>query len=153
MHEFDAVLERPEGVGTWVYVRIPFNVMEAFGQRGQVKVRGTVGGVPFRNSLRPEGDGTHYMVVNSNLREAAGVALGDTVHIALEPDLEPRVVEIPGDLQKALSACGPAERTFQRLSYSVQKRHVEWVAGAGKAETRAGRISRLVETLAAGGDK
>jgi len=37
-HRFEAVLQRPEGVGTWTFLDIPFNVEEAFGSKGQAFV-------------------------------------------------------------------------------------------------------------------
>ena len=36
---FTATLERPEGVGTWTYLTVPFDVPAEYGVKGQVKVR------------------------------------------------------------------------------------------------------------------
>lgn len=49
---------------------IPFSVLEVFGTRGRVPVRGTVNGFAFRSSLAPYG-GKHYMAVNRQMREGA----------------------------------------------------------------------------------
>src|SRR5207237_1960010 len=89
---FDATLVRPPGVGTWTYLNVPFNVADEFGTKGQLKVKGSVNGVPFRGSLLPQGDGRHYLVVKSEIRNQAKVSAGDRVHVVLEQDMVPRVV-------------------------------------------------------------
>ncbi len=102
-HKFEAVLQRPEGVGTWTYLDIPFNVEEAFGSKGQARVQGKINGHAFRSSARPHGDGKHYIVVNKSIREAIGVSKGDQVQVVLERDTAPRTVEVPADFKQTLS--------------------------------------------------
>ena len=63
MRQFEEMLYRPEGTGTWTYVKVPFPADEAFGSKGQIKVKGTVNGVPYRSTLMPDGSGRHFMVV------------------------------------------------------------------------------------------
>ena len=147
---FDAVLIRPKGVGTWTYVNIPFNVEEVHGAKGQVKVRGTVNGQPYRGSAMPHGDGSHYLVVNKALRDAAGATAGDAVHVETEPDAEVRQVEVPADLRAAMDADPAAREAFDRFSYSHQKAYVEWIQEAKAVSTRQRRIARAVEMLAGG---
>ncbi|WP_214658996.1 DUF1905 domain-containing protein [Candidatus Formimonas warabiya] len=43
--EFEAKLERPDGVGTWTFLAIPFNIEETYGVKSQVRVKGTVNGI------------------------------------------------------------------------------------------------------------
>ena len=78
-YNFNAILRRPEGVGTWTYLDIPVDVSATFGVKGQVKVKGTINGQPFRSSALPHGDGTHYLVVGQPIRNALVVTQGDTV--------------------------------------------------------------------------
>jgi hypothetical protein len=54
--------------GAWTFLAVPFDVAATFGSRARVAVRGTINGAPFRNSLLPNGDGTHSMPVNKDLR-------------------------------------------------------------------------------------
>jgi Domain of unknown function (DUF1905) len=86
---FRAVLKREGGKGSWVTLTAPFRVEEVFGTRARVPVKGTINGVAFRNSLMPTGDGTHYLVVNGDLREAARADIGDEVEVVLEKDTRP----------------------------------------------------------------
>ena len=71
---FKSILKRPPGLGTRIYLDIPMEVMSTFSKKGQVKVRGSINGHPFRGSALPHGDGTHYLVVNKSIREAIGVS-------------------------------------------------------------------------------
>lgn len=151
MRIFPSRLIRPEGTGTWTYLDVPFDVEETFGSRSQIKVKGTVNGVPFRSTLMPHGNGTHYMVVNQSIRESAGVQPGDTVEVAMEQDTEARTVIVPNDLEEALQKENPSLlEPFLRLSYSHQKEYVDWIESAKKAETRTRRIEKAVVLLQEG---
>jgi hypothetical protein len=101
-YSFEAVLIRPEGVGTWTYLNIPRDISSTFGSKGQVKVKGTINGHPFRSTVVPKGDGSHLLVVGKEIRDQIKKAVGDSVKVTLEPDLEDRQVVIPKDLQQAL---------------------------------------------------
>jgi hypothetical protein len=144
---FTAILKRPEGVGTWTYCDIPFDVTLLYGVKGQVKVKGVLNGQTFRSSGMPHGDGTHYLVVNKALRDAAGVRQGDSVQVSIEPDQESRNLTLPLDLVKALGQNTPAKDAFDKLSYSHQKEYVGWIESAKKAETRQARIAKAMEML------
>lgn len=147
---FGARLERPPGVGTWTYLNVPFNVADEFGTKGQLKVKGSVNGVPYRGSLLPHGDGRHYLVVKSEIRNQAKVSAGDSVHVVLEQDMVPRVVTPPKDFKQALARNPKARAAFARFSYSHQKEFVDWIESAKKADTRARRIESAVAQILAG---
>ena len=80
-------------------------------------------------------------------RRAAGVAAGDQVDVDLEPDTEPREIEAPADLAQALAQDEAARAAFDRLSFTHRKEWVRWVEEAKKADTRAARIARTVQSL------
>ncbi|WP_169732317.1 YdeI/OmpD-associated family protein [Cohnella thermotolerans] len=150
MREFEGPLLRPPGIGTWVYVNVPFDAAAAFGGKGQLRVRGTVNGATFRSSLLPHGDGTHYLVVGSVLRAAAGAEVGDVVRVALEADTEERTVDVPEDLLAALEERPEALDFFTGLAYSYRKEYVNWIESAKREQTRRSRIAQAVERLAEG---
>ena len=102
--EFEVPLVRPEGVGTWTYLDIPLEITRELGARGQIKVIGSINGHPFRTSARPHGDGSHYIVVNRSIRDAIQVRQGDVVHVVMERDSAPRIVEVPEDFAEAMAA-------------------------------------------------
>jgi hypothetical protein len=149
-YSFDAVLIRPEGVGTWTFVDVPPQVSAEFGAKGQTRVKGTINGVPFRSTAMPHGDGRHYVVINKAVRDEAGVTAGDKAAVMLELDTEARVVEIPPDLAQALENNTAAKAAFEKLSYSHKKEFGDWISAAKQAETRARRIEKSQEMLLEG---
>lgn len=142
--KFDVELLRPQGTGTWTYFVAPFSVAEVFGSRARVEVRGTVNGGPFRSSLFPSGDGTHYLVVNKQLRNQACVGPGDRVHIIMDVDKEDRVVIVPEDILKALDKNKSVKAAFEKLSYTHKKEYVEWVESAKHEATRKRRVEKAI---------
>jgi hypothetical protein len=149
-YTFAATLKRPEGVGTWTYLDIPVEVSASFGVKGQVKVKGTVNGQPFRSSALPHGDGTHYLVVGKPIREAVGVTQGDTVQVTLELDSQERSSSIPDDLAQALAANPEAQLAFDSLSYSHKKQYIDWIESAKKESTRQDRVTKALQMLPQG---
>jgi hypothetical protein len=148
-HHFSVLVQRKEGSEV-CSITVPFDVEQAFGARGRVPVRGLLNTSPFRSSVFRMGGDNHFMVVNRHLREAAGIRGGELVTVLLERDDEPRVIEPPDDFAQALDANDEARATWDDLSYTHQREHVEHIEGAKKPETRRRRIEKSVAQLAAG---
>jgi hypothetical protein len=146
---FRALVNRKEG-GDVCSIDIPFDVEKTFGARGRVPVRGTLNGAPFRSSAFRMGGDCHFMVVNRQMREAAGVRGGETVPVVMERDTEPRTIDPPADLARALKGNEEARATWDKLSYTHRREHVEHIEEAKKPETRLRRIEKSVALLAAG---
>jgi hypothetical protein len=149
-YSFEAVLVRPEGVGTWTYFKIPPYISETFDTNGQVKVMGTINGYPFRSTALPMGAGTHYLVVGKSMRDQVKVTQGDIVQVMLELDKEERQVVIPKDLEQALVSQLFAKLAFEKLSYSHKKEHVNWILSTKQEKTRQIRIEKALNLLAQG---
>jgi hypothetical protein len=146
---FRALVNRKEG-GDVCSIDIPFDVEKTFGARGRVPVRGTLNGAPFRSSAFRMGGDCHFMVVNRRMREAAGVRGGETVPVVMERDTEPRTIDPPADLARALEGNEEARAAWDKLSYTHQREHVEHIEEAKRPETRLRRIEKSVALLAAG---
>jgi hypothetical protein len=147
---FEATLERPDTPGSWTYLDIPFDVEEVFGRKGQVKVKGTINGYPYRSSTMPKGDGSHFLVVNKTIRDKINVTQGNSVQIVMDLDTDPRTVEVPDDFQQALDMHSEAKAIFEKFSYSRQNEYVTWIESAKADKTRKNRIQSAVERLARG---
>ena len=142
---FDAEILGARG-GAWV--EVPFDVNEVFGS-GRPKVQATIDGHPYRGSLAPMG-GCHRLGVLKVIRAAIGKDVGDTVHVTLRLDTEPRVVEVPPELVASLAAAPDARDLFDEMSYTHRKEYARWVAEAKKQETRERRAEKAIEMLRAG---
>jgi uncharacterized protein YdeI (YjbR/CyaY-like superfamily) len=95
--------------------------------------------------------GVDYMGLNREVRDGAGVeAAGERVEVEVELDDEPRVVEVPDDLARALRGEKDARDAFERLSYTHRKEYVRWIEEAKRDETRRSRIERTISMLTAG---
>jgi len=116
-------------------------VAEVGGKRAPVRV--TINGHTYRSTVAVRG-GRNLLPVSAEVRAAAGVAAGDEVDVDVQPDTEPRVVEVPADLAAALDEVPAARAAFAALSYSNQRRHVLAVEGAKAAGTRARRVAKVV---------
>ena len=130
--------------------KIPFDVQKIFGTRAHVPVRGTIDGFAFRSTLFPSGDGTHYMVVNREVRAGAGVKGGATISVVMERDTEPRTITPPPDFARALRANKTAREAWDQLSYTYRKEHARAIEEAKRPETRQRRIEKVIAQLAAG---
>ncbi|HEY3272874.1 MAG TPA: YdeI/OmpD-associated family protein [Methanocella sp.] len=127
-------------------IKIPFDVQEVFGKKGRVPVRCTIDGYPYRGSIFPYG-GTYYIGVVKKIRDAIGKTYGDKVSIVMEVDEEPRTVQVPDDLARALTSSKKAKAAFEKLSYSHRREYVQWIDEAKKDETRQRRIAKMMEKL------
>jgi hypothetical protein len=139
---FETRLERR---GQGAVVVVPFDVRAAYGQ-ARPPVRGTVNGHPFRTTVAVY-DGTPYLGFRREVREAAGIELGETVTIELERDDEPREVAVPDDLAAALAVDPDAQAAWDRLSYTHRREHVEAIEEAKREETRRRRIEGALALL------
>lgn len=148
--KFKAKLTAIGPKGAWTILRPPFNVAEVFATKARVPVTGTMNGFPFRNSLMPEGDGTHRMMVGKDLQAGAKARAGDIVSVVMKRDDEKRDVETPAELAAALKKDKQAAAFFAALSPSCKAEYASWIATAKQAETRVTRAAKAVEMLVAG---
>ncbi len=139
--------------GAWTFLRLPEQASRSLRSRGQVSVEGTINSASFRATLEPDGQGGHWLKVDTKLRQAAGAAAGDVVtcEIApLPPDQEPEP-EAPADLRKALAAAPQkAKDAWADITPLARRDWIQWVVTAKQAQTRARRISNACDMLAKG---
>ncbi len=147
-HKFTVKLIGQEGSQV-AALKPPFDVVEVFGCKGRVPVKGTINGFPFRSSLMNMGDG-HMMAVNAEMRTGAKCKAGDTVKVAIELDEEAREVEVPAYLKKIINSDPQAKERWAKLSFTHQKEYVRAVEDAKREETRQRRIEQMMDALKKG---
>jgi hypothetical protein len=127
----------------------PFDVVEVFGRKGRVPVKGTINGFPFRSSLMNMGDG-YMMAINAEMRAGANCKAGDTVKVAMELDEDVRKVEVPAFLKKIINSDAQAKERWAKLSFTHQKEYVREIEDAKREETRERRIAQMMDALRKG---
>src|SRR5579872_1880338 len=145
---FQARIEGKEA-GVVAAITPPVDVIEWFGTRARVPIRGTINGFPFRSSLMPCGN-TRMMPVNMKLREGAGVKPGDMVEVVMERDLEERTVEAPPELAKELKKSKTARERWEQLAFTHKKEMAISISGAKQEETKKRRLLKVMEVLKTG---
>src|SRR5215208_7239433 len=94
---FKTVIQNAGGGGA--FVEVPFDVEAAFGSK-RPKVRAMIEGVPYRGILTRMGSECHMLIILKGIREQVGKTFGDEIEVIIEPDAEPRLIEIPKDLMR-----------------------------------------------------
>lgn len=148
-----ATLRRPAATGkapTWTFLILPKSASAKLPSRGMASVRGTINGAPFRASLEPDGQRSHWLKVSRTLRQAAGAEAGDEVTLEFAPtgaEPEPRV---PTDLRKALAATPKARTVWSDITPVARRDWIHWIVSAKRPETRVRRIDNACDMLATG---
>lgn len=143
-HSFKAIIQNAGGGGA--FVEVPFDVEAAFGSK-KPKVKVLIDGIPYRGTLVRMGTDCHLLLILKSIRAQIGKTFGDTVEIIVEPDIEPRLIEIPAELKKAFKVEKEAKTFFDKLSYTHQREYVQWINEAKRDETRQARVTKAMEML------
>ena len=129
------------------FVELPFNVSTEFG-KARPPVTISVNGFSYRSTVSVYG-GKYYVPVRKDRQQAAGVKPGDVVKVTIAPDVEARTVEPPPELKVALSKNAAAKARWEKLSFTHKRECAEAILEAKKPETRARRLQKTLEMLAA----
>lgn len=144
--EFSATLNGVDGTQA-LSIDFPYNVAEMYGVKGQVKVKVTYDGVPYRGSLAKMGHHCHFLLVRKDIRAQLGKGAGDTVLVTVQRDLEERMVVVPEDLETLFKQNPAAWAFYDSLSYTNRKEYVRWITEAKRPETRTTRLIKTLEML------
>ena len=131
-------------------VVVPAEVLAALGGRATKRVVVTLGGQALRLGLLPLEGGGRYLMLNKDVCRTLGIALGQELHLTIEPDPNPNHVDLPDELAEALAAWPEAETAFNGYSGAHRRAMARLVAEARQPETRIRRAVQLVERLGRG---
>lgn len=150
---FEATLLCPaksDGQGSWAFLVLPKSVSEKLPRRGRTSVDGTLNGHPFRATLEPDGQLSHWLKVGSELREASGVEIGDAVTVEVAPVAEEPEPALPPDLLEALNAKPDARVVWNATTTIARIDWIHWIESARQSSTRKSRVENASDMLASG---
>jgi hypothetical protein len=111
---FKAKLHRPSGVdkgAPWTFLNLPDDASKQLPTRSMFSVEGTFNGFPFVATLKPDGQGGHWLQVDEDLREGAGAKAGDVIEL----EIAPVAVEPEGDVGGHHASRSPRLDLLDRL--------------------------------------
>ena len=142
---FTGELEAAGGGGH--FVAVPDRVVKALGGGGRIPVKATFNAIPYRGSIVRMGGPAFVPVLKAIIAEA-GVAIGDTLDVVVERDVEVRTIDPPPDLKKALVKSAAANAAWEKLSFTRKREVVQALEAAKQPETRTRRLRKAMDDLA-----
>ncbi|MXZ45447.1 MAG: DUF1905 domain-containing protein [Chloroflexi bacterium] len=120
-----------------------------------VRVEGTANGHLFSTRLTPRGGGAYRLFLDSTVRAAVGIDVGDEVAIEVSRVEAPPEQPLPDDLREALAALDGGVEAFAALTEAQRTGMLAFVERARTASTRARYVERVVEEVRRrlGGDR
>ena len=146
-HRFTAMLEAARAGGSFVLVPRP--IAAALGGLKQMRVDGTLNGVPYQSSTMAYGGRGLFIGVHKATREATGIEMGDLVEVVVQRDERPRVIEMPAELEAALAAEPGLRARFEGIAFTHRKEMAVSIAEGKRPETRQRRLAAVLDRLRA----
>lgn len=134
--------------GEGVFIEVPAEVMAKLSPRKRPPILVTLNGYTYRSTPAVYA-GRYYLGLRREVRDAAGVRVGQTLHVTIQVDEQHRLVDVPADLAQALRADRAARAAFDRLSFTDRREYVEWVGTAKLDATRRRRVAETIKRLRA----
>lgn len=145
---FESVLERTADRLRWVIARIPIDLAQIWGKRGQIKVQGEINGFAFTATLFPDGEGHHFLIVNKKMLSGGKTAAGLTAKFRIQQDTTPRsTIAPPKELLRELGQSKWLLKFFESLSPSRRHEIAKWIAQCKTSEARTRRSEQVAEWL------
>ena len=128
------------------FIALPFDVREEFG-RARPPVQVSINGYTYRSTVSVYG-GKYFIPVRKSNQDAARIRPGDSVQASIALDEDPRTIDPPRDLWRALTD-SRLTADWEMLSYTQQKEFANVLLAAKKPETRARRVEKVLAEIRA----
>jgi Bacteriocin-protection, YdeI or OmpD-Associated/Domain of unknown function (DUF1905) len=112
-----------------------------------IPVVAIVNGCSARATLVPAGGGKFRMHLNTALRKAVRVDVGDLVSVELRLDRESRELPVPADLEVLLKNHPKARRAFGAFTAANRRHFIQWFDSAKSEVARQRRLDRALDVL------
>ena len=137
-------------IGSQTILRVPKTASRKLPSRGMSMVEGTFHGYAFQAPLEPDGMGSHWFRVSNAMRKAAGLEVGDSVSVAVEPMALWPEPKVPADLTEAFASDPEARRLWRDITPVARWDWIRWIGSTRNRETRAIRIEKMLSKLRSG---
>ena len=137
-------------IGSQTILRLPQAASSKLPSRGMSMVEGTLNGRAFQAPLEPDGIGSHWFRVSNTLLRAAGVEVGDSVSVAVEPMALWPEPKVPADLAEALASDPEARRLWLDITPVARWDWIRWIGSTRNRDTRTIRIEKTRSKLKSG---
>lgn len=129
------------------YVDVPEEIGRTFGTHGNIPVKGFINEYSIRATLVPIGGGRHRLYINGEMRRGAGVEVGDTIRVSLEPDNEPRELPVPLLLRKFLDSDSKAGAAWDKLPPSYRREYLAYLNSLKTPEALERNVRKVIAEL------
>lgn len=141
---------KPGHAGAWAFLVLPKSASGTLPRRGRTSVEGSLNGHPFRATLEPDGQLSHWLKIDEALLVAAHAKVGEMVALKLSPANPEPEPWLPDDLQAALAASPAARATWDGTTTIARVDWIHWIESARQAATRKRRVDNALGMLASG---
>jgi len=150
VYKFKGILETRKGNPGFSYLTVPYDVEKEFGTKASVRIKGTINGIAMDRALKPMGDGSHYIMINTELRRLAGLRTGNEAVISFTVNEEPDILDIPEELEVGFELEPEARELFNAHIPSVRRGVVYWISTAKTPATREKRAAEMLRRIVSG---
>jgi hypothetical protein len=138
-------------IGVNPYVILPSAVLKklfaaAGKDKGPIPVQGKLNGHPFTQTL-VKYSGKWRLYLNTPMRKAAGIDVGDTGQFEIDYDPRPRTIEMHPKLKVALKQNKEAKAVFDKISPSLQKEIIRYINHLKNEETVDKNVVKAIDFL------
>ena len=114
--------------------------------KGPIPVQGNLNGHPFTQTL-VKYSGKWRLYLNTPMRKAAGIDVGDTGQFEIAYDPHPRTIEMHPKLKAALKQNKEAKAVFDKLSPYLQKEIIRYINHLKSEATVDKNVLRAINFL------
>jgi hypothetical protein len=140
------LLRKSAGKGGWTYAVISEITKDKHAYFGWVKVQGTIDGYEIKNyHLMSMGNGSMFLPVKAQIRNAIGKNEGDWVHIILYSEGLPHICH--EDFMTCLQEDSVAYQNFLKKPEQEQKAFINWIFSVKDDETIVERMAEALNKL------
>ena len=140
-----------EIIGINPYVQVPEVILaEIFKQagknKGHIPVAGTINHLPYQQTLLRY-DGLWRLYINTVMLKNSPKRIGETIEVTIQFDPADRTIKPHPKLTEALKNNSAAKSEFDKLSPSLQKEIVRYIASLKTEESRDRNIEKAINFL------